>query len=97
MKQTITTIINGLKAEYIKSRGTKLLWMTLAIPALITFFAFLMAQNVSVNAPEKINGWTKLTSSTTSLLGFNILMMSLISIISLSVQTEYKANGWKHL
>ena len=91
----MTTIVNGLKAEYIKSRGTKLLWITLAIPSLITLFAFLIMKNINIKAG--LNGWDRLTSSTISLLGFNILMMSLISIISLSVQTEHKANAWKHL
>jgi lantibiotic transport system permease protein len=97
MKQTITTIINGIKAEYIKNQGTKLFWITLAIPMLVTFFAFIIMQNIPVNAAQKINGWERLTGATLSLSAFNILMMSLISIISLSVQTEYKANMWKHL
>jgi hypothetical protein len=97
MKQNITAVINGIKAEYIKSRGTKLLWITLAIPTLITFFAFLIAQNMPAKAAEKVNGWNQLMDTTLSLVSFNILMMSIISIISLAVQTEHKANAWKHL
>ena len=97
MKQTITTIINSIKAEYIKSRGTKLFWITLAIPTLIAFFTFLVVQNMPANATQKINGWEKLIDVTLSLSAFNILMMSIISIISLSVQTEHKSNTWKHL
>jgi lantibiotic transport system permease protein len=97
MKENIAILLNGIKAEYIKSRGTKLVWITLAIPTLVTFFAFLMVQNIPMKAAEKINGWEQLMDTTLSLMAFNILMMSIISIISVAVQTEHKANAWKHL
>lgn len=98
MITTITTLANGIKAEYIKSKGTKLLWLTLAVPVFISILAFLIFQNRPLGkADVDMNGWERLAETTLSLLAFNMLMMSVISIISLSVQTEHKANTWKHL
>ncbi len=92
----MTTIFIGLEAEYYKARGTKLLLIALAVPVFISVCTFLICYNIPIKtiAPTP---WKQLLNGTESLLAFNSLLISIIAITSLAVQTENKANAWKHL
>jgi hypothetical protein len=91
-----STIINGIKAEYYKAKGTKLMLIALAVPVFIAVCVFLIGKNNPslVGNPDP---WFSLLETTISLLSFNILLTSIVAISSLAVQTENKALAWKHL
>lgn len=91
-------ILNGLKAEFLKSRHTKLYWMLWAAPLFITICVFFIGKNISIEVFQgKGSPWNGLNELTLSLFGFNIMMMAVITLISLTAQIEHKANAWKHL
>jgi lantibiotic transport system permease protein len=92
-----STIINGIKAEYYKAKGTKLMLIALAVPVFISICTFLIAKNTNTVKVWSMHPWQNLVEVSISLLSFNILLISIIGISSLAVQTENKATAWKHL
>jgi lantibiotic transport system permease protein len=92
-----STIINGIKAEYFKAKGTKLMLIALAVPVFMSICTFLIAKNISPIKTWQAHPWLSLTDIYISLLSFNIMLISIIGISSLAVQTENKATAWKHL
>jgi hypothetical protein len=91
-----STIINGIKAEYYKAKGTKLMLIALALPVFVTICVFLMAKNIP-SFKGSAHPWLSLLNGYIGLLSFNTLLMGIVAIASLSVQTENKATAWKHL
>jgi lantibiotic transport system permease protein len=92
-----STVINGIKAEYYKAKGTKLMLIALAVPVFVNICTFLIAKNINPIKLWSQHPWQSLVEVSISLLSFNILLISIIGISSLAVQTENKAMAWKHL
>lgn len=92
-------IKNAVVAEWLKSRGSRLLLTTALLPVLVTaIIALLYYYTVGAESGAgPSNPWPALVNRTFNILCFVILPMAVIMITSQSMQIEQKANAWKQL
>ena len=92
-------IKNAVVAEWLKSRGSRLLLTTALLPVLVTAIVFLLYYYTvgAESGAAPANPWPSLVSRIFNILCFVILPMAIIMIASQSMQIEQKANAWKQL
>ena len=90
-------IKNAVVAEWLKSRGSRLLLTTALLPVLVTAIVFLLYYYTVSAASGDDNPWLPLVTRTFNILCFVILPMAIIMITSQSMQIEQKASAWKQL
>jgi len=91
-------MIGSLKAEFIKLRSSKVVWI-LVVAAILTIAFVFIGHFLDANNAVRLNSnpWTKYANASLSIYAFFVITILVLILTSYLIYFEHKADGWKFI